>query len=784
MTVFQGTYLDPQLYTGEPFVATPGGYVVPLDPSASVCQVHGIQYVTPAFQHQVDEGFASVQHSPYLPNTAVEPNVPLLPQESSGSQEDSTKTVFSDLQDTERQQIQEILLQERTKVGKSDSTESSDSGVSESEETPAPDTGRLPLLCQEEPLIEETGQHTAPQANSSEETITNVNAKQSILTGQCVGVQDRIIDELLTSKVEPVGGHEEIQLENHETEVNIVNSEHTNQNYTEDETCNEETPQLTTTPPPTVSNIEKCDSDQEDEADTFKSQTVQGQEDVSETDKEKDVCYDEMIDVAVAVAVPSKCESFDDLLSGSLHQVQEVAQETIVVKCSIPNTENSTDIYTSIENSLITPSLSDIKDCTNSLLQQSDDKDQSSSDMNVYKQNLHVNAEEENCPTGKSEFQEDTIKVIDDGTKDERLNTDETNIEVNEGTLKDLKVTEAVKRWIREVTPEKAFNISEEVQSLLLAENDSIEEMDTEDEYIEDEIAENSKSITVLESKNVKGNPFVAASSDSPNVGMEGCSKRVAFMNKFRGTSPDTFDDCDGASTISNLSHDQLYSEASSSHTASINNSFDDEIDKYLYTEKADMYNPCAYTKYYQLGVEMDETTPTPTPIPHTSLQSWENTPSAHSNSGFVSECGSEDVDTIPHKYKVAHQNNDISPMSLATEILKAEKGMSNILHNDGDQEVAAAHLSIPNADKYVQHYGANSGEVGDSGVQSEESSDETDTRSNVDSSGVGSSLASTPALSPAHCSAKPMFYSHPLRHISTGESPAVPCKTVCCAVM
>lgn len=344
-----------------------------------------------------------------------------------------------------------------------------------------------------------------------------------------------------------------------------------------------------------------------------------------------------------------------------------------------------------------------------------------------------------------------------------------------------MKVTEAVKRWIREVTPEKAFLFSE-VHTLLL-EQDIQEDMDTEDEYIEDELPQTTQSTTIRSSKNAEGNPFVAASSDASTMGMESCSKRVAVSNRNRGTTPDTIDDYDGSSTISNLSYDHLYSEASSSQPASFSHSFDEEVDKY--TENPSIYNPVVYAKYYQLGVEVDDTTPTATPLPQNCQVPQETTSVLPTGSGNVSECGSEDVETVPHKYDVVCQYTATSPMSLATEILKAEKVLNNMTHITGSQHITeTSENRFGNPDIYLKHYGFRPRmEVGDSGVQSEESSDEMEARSNVGSSGVGSSLASTPAVSPAHRVPGRPFQQHPLKHLTAGDGP-VPCRTACCAVM
>ncbi|KAG7165093.1 hypothetical protein Hamer_G004869 [Homarus americanus] len=842
-----GGYLDPQLYTGEPFVATPGGYVVPIEAAASVCQVHGLQYVTsPAFhQHPSDEGFVSVQHSPYLPEVATEPPSAEVQQPEGTSQDEASKTVFSDLQDTERRQIQEIL-QERAKVGKSDSTESSDSGVSESEETAAAE-----LSCDElETLKQQTSQASA--SSVSEEYTTDVNSSTTLPCQEGISSSnlERVVPEVVSQKdgTEKSIPESDITQTQEDSTGELNNAQHhitdgissvtveTNDNHTELSDIN--TQELTCTETLHTSHLDGCISSQSPVSSTEVrsiQRNFQGTDEVNlaesynhgpevetvslefqvrdkfetpdEVTNEKvlqdKVTENEIIyfDASLATA-NTECESVDesaiDKTANNFKELPEGVQEF-----EINHSENSLvlkadDLIDKVveENSLAATTLQEKSEIYNKvktvelltefispLTLSKEEALSSSKVINLDAKNSHEIVEhEENSIVTESE----NGVTVNQRSKCNLKDGDNDENGIDRASFKDLKVTEAVKRWIREVTPEKAFSLTEEVQTRLLSDQVLFEEMDTEDEYIEDEISEDAKSITVMEPKNVKGNPFVAASSDVPNVGMESCGKRVAVMNRLRETTPDTLDEYDGASTISNLSYDHLYSEASSSHPASINHSFDDEeMDKY--SENPDIYNPTSYTKYYQLGVELDETTPVPTPPPMNEQRSREATPTAQDKSETVSECGSEDVETIPHKYEVTNQQHTgTSPMSLATEILKAEKVFNNMAHIAGaQQDLAMAEECFGNPDIYLKHYGAAShGEVGDSGVQSEESSDETEARSNVSSSGIGSSLASTPAISPAHfLSGRPPLQPHPLKNLSAREGP-VPCRTVCCAVM
>lgn len=802
-----GSYLDPQLYTGEPFVATPGGYVVPIEAAASVCQIHGLQYVTPAFhQHLPDEGFVSVQHSPYLPEVATEP-IPAEVQSSEGTnQDDASKTVFSDLQDTERRQIQEIL-QENAKAGKSDSTEFSDSGVSESEEIAAPE-----LSCDEvEACKQQTPQISKLAVNdSAEENTLDLNST----TLPCQEVSSSGLERIGPEAVSQEGFSEKtfvdsnVQLQEDSTgELHCAQPQVTDGNpFTVDSSDNGresssktgnqdllciETPDLFDGSNTYQSSVKS------DETDIFQV----CQETLSAAATNSDCCQDHKPDVRSTSFEPQARDEFDDAAEESnenkiLHMTISECESSYLHPCvntaskeasTVDSTSDSNDTQvTELENVTsefcfeVNDSLTtthEISKIYNKILidnpcEQLKIHAPPCNESNLYIESYQTTEAQDCSLNSGSETNtwQETVCNVNDGS---------TNENIHHISFKDLKVTEAVKRWIREVTPEKAFTLSKEVQTRLLAEKDILRETDTFDEYIEDGISEEN-SITVMEPKNVKGNPFVAASSEAPIVGMEDCSKRVAVLN-LRETTPDTLDEYDGASVISNLSYDHLYSEASSSHPASVNHSFDDEEMDRL-TENPDIYNPTAYTKYYQLGVELDEIPIPPTSIDDQMLSGFMLTAQAQDKSDTISECGSEEVETVSHKYDVTDHYTGTSPMSLATEIIKAEKVLKNMVHIVGvQQDLAVAEQHLGNPDIYLKHYSAASLEVGDSGVQSEESSDETEARS---SSGVGSSLASTPAISPAHqLSGRPPLQPHPLKNLSVREGP-VPCRTVCCAVM
>ncbi|XP_064087447.1 LOW QUALITY PROTEIN: uncharacterized protein LOC135202127, partial [Macrobrachium nipponense] len=765
-----GCYLDPQLYTGEPFVATPGGYVVPVEAAPSVCQVHGFQYVTAPFPQHLDEGI--VQHSPYLPNVVPDPAAQQVQHLGGTNLDDGSKRIFSDLQEKERRQIQEILQEQRAKVGKSDSTESSDSGVSESEEAVATEFS--------------SDEHDAHKKDQ-DSLQSSGNTEGSLLGDYTSGAE---CDTDNTSTVEVSESYrseeslERVDKENSNAEINVTNVSNAQYELPGDNSIKDS--HITTgdqnqlvcdqdaSIQPKSDLIEKCSA--VNEADTKSPNYA-----IKETQSRHSSCTTTDSDTEISAQEQSIPASSDINIAGS-----EDATKV--------STENLDDLGNKSELDLIeAPTVScNLTDGSPNALSIVSSHEQQHSNKVTAPQNHITNLSQETCSS--TENLELTLENAQEYHCEEATNVDETILpqrleslskesSIDQESLKDLKVTEAVKRWIREVTPEKAFFLSE-VQTRFL-ENEIQGDMDTEDEYIEDELPQSTQSTTVSGSKNVEGNPFAAASSDAPIVGMESCSKRVALFSKQRGISPDTLDDYDGSSTISNLSNEHLYSEGSSSQPASFSHSFDDEeVEKY--TENPNIYNPIAFAKYYQLGIDVDDTTPASTPIPQNCQMSRETTPVVQTESETISECGSEDIETIPHKYDVVCQYTATSPMSLATEILKAEKVLSNMAHITGshqDNEAIKGHFGNP--DIYLKHYGnAQRTEVGDSGVQSEESSDEMEGRSNAGSSGVGSSLASTPAISPAHqVSGQHPLQSHPLRNLSAGDGP-VPCRTVCCAVM
>ncbi|CAL4060889.1 unnamed protein product, partial [Meganyctiphanes norvegica] len=778
-----GGYLDPQLYTGEPFVAAPGGYVVPYDPS--ICHVHGISYMPPHHlqpQMSHDEGFSSLQHSPYLPETATEPHIP----HGHNLDDDSKNLVFGNLQERERRQIQEIL-HERSKVGKSDSIESSDSGVSESEETALSEASSGKLR----------ERHPSQGSKSSDNTEEKYSASS---------IEDEMDAHLNNS--------ENLQEDTINSECSSISTGELSEFKRQNSMPNTS---------PLISSC--CESDEKDKL--LRSKTTEVLQSKNYTDGSEI-----MPNVASYSLETMHSNELNDQENSNLRISKN---ENVTLECNSDDIDNShvplslklsansteninqnTDTVKSEQSHGYMKSLNDSSlESTRELSKCLSDKFESSDTLPDSEDNMFKNSNEYNAINGHESVTE--IECFSSNAKDfveldsteislkkekvktiitelstvesEVLKTEnevKANISIQDtgGTiesiidhedLKDLKVTEAVKRWIRDVTPEKAFTLSEHVQELLLSQ----QEFSDDDEYIEDEIEEDTKSINVLDPKNVRSNPFGAASNDSLNEVIECCSKRVASV------SNEIVDEYDGASTISNLSHGRLYSESSFSFPPSINQSFDevDEEETEEGTEKAEIYNPNIYAKYYQLGVDMEDTTPVATPG-----RTRENSPQ--------SQCGSECADTDSCKFNTTGDYSSTSPLPLATELLKSEM-ISNMSHiADINEDVAHDALCLSNPDLYLKHFGASLREIGDSGVQSEESSDEIEFRSKSGvSSGIGSSLASTPALSPLHYTPNTTMphnthnkksnhpLSHPLRNLTAGDGP-VPCKTVCCSVM
>jgi len=755
-----GGYLDPQLYTGEPFVAAPGGYVIPYDPS--ICHVHGMPYMPHQLQPQLschDEGFSSLQHSPYLPETATEPHIPhghnILDDEA------NRNIVFGDLKDKERRQIQEVL-HERIKVGKSDSIESSDSGVSESEETVATEDSSL--------ILRE--RHPSHGSNHSE------NTEQIYLPSSREDKTDAHVEHLanlqkdiIISECSPISSEElsEINKENLVSKTSsslIYSCQESDKKENLLRPISDKTTEL-------LQDMNYTDSSEMNpEVESFSLETKHPKELDDQVNNNPILCSNKNVTL--------ECDS-DDIDNHHvpnalrISSVESSLNERIFIESSnlaecLPGKFDSSEVLPAIDDNLLKSSKEN--NSINSQESVTDIEKTSIIAKNIVQLNSSEVLKQKKVNTVESEVLKTENGVKLDISIQDTGGTIESSIAHE--NLKDLKITESVTRWIREVTPEKAFTLTEAVQDFLMSQ----QEFSDDDEYIEDEIEEETKNTNIMDPKNVQSNPLGASSNESLNEVMECCIGRVA------SASNEIMDEYDGESTISNLSHGRLYSESSFSFPPSINQSFD-EADGEEGTEQPEIIlNPNIYAKYYQLGVDMEDTTPVATPG-----RTRENSPQ--------SQCGSEDVDTVSHKSKTTGDCSCTSPLPLATEILKAEKMISNMRHITGNNEEAAHDaFCLKNPDLYLKQYGASLREVGDSGVQSEESSDEIESCSKSGmSSGIGSSLASTPALSPLHNTPNPTIphhthktksnhpLSHPLRNLMAGEGP-VPCKTVCCSVM
>lgn len=368
-------------------------------------------------------------------------------------------------------------------------------------------------------------------------------------------------------------------------------------------------------------------------------------------------------------------------------------------------------------------------------------------------------------------------------------------------SFKDLGVTEAVKRWIREVTPEKAFAISQETRSLILSSvvncHDDEEDDDDDQSLDTSEESDDVEYFEEQESKNVLGNPSVASPSEgagSERVAASTLSKDSIVTLYHDGTLPqrfneerfrlsssqDVLDEYDGESVISCLSRGRLYSSSSCSSFPLAHPHLEDATH---IEDDPRVYDPNVYSKYYQLGVDVR-------PTPSCSISTRESTLSPL-------PLGSESEDADPNK---DDPPTPTAPkcMSLSTELYKSQKFGTNMSHTSPslcEDPLPLPHCGFqgPFLGKEVHHEGQEAEEAEEASACDKNIHFQQHVpSSSVTSSGIGSSLASTPNVSPAHqpqppsldqTTKRPKLEPYPLKNLSAAEGP-MPCKAVCCSVM
>ena len=726
-------------------MATPEGYIVPMEP-LQVCHVHGMHYVSAHFPHMpVDEGFVSVEHSPYLSETVHDPSS----QRHSAEDGNKSNRTFSDLQEAEKRQIKE-MLQEQNKPSKNDTADFSDSGVSETDEPVV-----IELSSDE---LESRDQHNSSSSNWDQNDLSSTNTSNSDSVSDCS--ENSVKDDHNTELSNDID--ESSTLES--TKVNKLSKESSSDSCISSSNSNDNL---------SNSSVQNVEDVHESQLSDITDNACSINEEISLSNQEN-----ENISVRHLCDEKSHLESSD-----SLHGEPKVPSVKPKIRkrksiCSNDVEDKSPECVSVSTNELMEASDRSALICDNHT-------ENSESNTNIDNTN-HENEI-------KTNHKEESIKhELDDSGCEEQyqpfdiLCDEQDNHYIDDEIqgLKDLKVTEAVKRWIREVTPEKAFSLSDEVQSLILAQQIIHNQLDINYSSSEEENADSDIN-SVTESKNGVGNPFAASSSDY----MVDNGKRVASSTY--DNDEDIVDDYDGASTISNLSQGHLYSECSTSLPISTCQSFDDETDDRM--NDPSIYDPTSYTKYYQFGIEVDEVTPVPSikSASRSCSNSRENTP-AISESIALSECGSEEVEVIPHNCYENGQMNYNNSMSLATEILKAEKIQANMAHITGKicnkEELASPYCGNPGT--CFEHYNSsektNDSQCNVKIIRKKKLSNQVLSSPTL-SSGLGSSLASSPTDSPAHPTLtsrnRPILNPYPLKNLSVGDGP-IPCKTICCAVM
>ena len=451
-------------------------------------------------------------------------------------------------------------------------------------------------------------------------------------------------------------------------------------------------------------------------------------------------------DTEIECKIQQKCDSCDRLgnkvnSDGSISSAETVMEnvpslthqsvENTIERSYELQTKSKKDLDSNKEEAEITETKEDILECNLSL---TEFKNASSKHEIITTEDSSLSASTtSNCRVDsidsdtlsvqiKNEVKnENTIESSKSSTADRHSDENVSpDCEEESSKSKDLGVTEAVRRWIREVTPDKAFSLSDEVQSMLL--ESSIDEFSDEDDYFEDQVVHpgekgggtcltnasgyfNKGHDIELQSKNVKGNPFGAPCSDSKNQ-----TKRVASCS-----TSDILDDYDGCSSISSLSDGQIFSpnnqSQSSSRTITPSRHFNDcHVDEQrLHSLTCD---PSGFRKYYQLGIEIDDAS---------SPQAQQSPPSDALSNGI--------------------STNNVLP--LAAEILTADQysltSQGKACKCSVNQHPPPPNCGSPSPFKNPPKYG---------GEEDQEDASPTSPTSSY-SSGIGSSLASTPVNSP-----------------------------------
>lgn len=745
-----------------------------------------------------DEGFVSVEHTPQLPDNLPEPSSEggaetlAAETDSAASGSNSGNSAFGPLGETEKQEIEDILSE--TSPTKSETVaDMSDSGVSEADEL------RPSSPCQET-SFESNSKNAAASCATSEESLKSVPAdscdsldvividekpseisvrlteveivaealevtvdKRASVTKEEIlvnGVEAKIDSKVTKSRCDSKLGKVDIQTETTKSDVKTEVVDKVETSVTEDSVDIEvadnqidevevkaEVIELDDVLRTSAPEISFSAEDLNDSSFEFTSELSEQCEEVTPVEEVIDVqqlienCESEVLEVlenqtegveTILEALPSPAECLKqeiaDLESASTvaeSQKLEIAHSKSSshslegISSVVQNSDHDTlyDAHSSCQSSRDISEKSDVISL--------EEKTLPSSNRNQISRNRDAERAAAILTRGirghlESIAEESSGSLSDSSLRDEDQNFIHNLSQEKEAALtllqsrevvKGKPVTEAVIRWIREVTPEKAFNLSEVNKSQFTCQNFSDTSSDeySEDEYIENAnhkcealppISNNSQQNNTVNqgqsSKNVKGNPLVAARCS------ECCS--VAASKRVANTSPsvDELEDYDGCSTVSGLSQGPLFSNSnsvfssqSSSRTITPSRTLGDGDDVTNDTDDSSRCYPDSYKKYYQIAPEVDDS-----PLGTAEVQSPCD----------VSRSQSASSDQV---------------LPLAAEILRSHSTECNIVKDIHSSCPCSKKTSLP-----------------------EDSHHTAPTQSRT-SSGIGSSLASTPANSP-----------------------------------
>ncbi|XP_018027408.1 serine-rich adhesin for platelets [Hyalella azteca] len=766
-----GNYSAADMYAGDPYIATADGYLLPMDASQMIhypqpglmpCIPTMTQYpypvlhtgaMPPQYPGLVDEGFISVEHTPLLP----EPQ-PTFPDNSAYpaqccalGQEENPK--FGPLEETEMQQIKEVLAERLQSKPEIPDVGLTDLDVPEADGEPKTDKNPT-AIAQTSP---EDVVDLKPESELSEEIISHDNESVDTKIACEAEIHNATSKELPPDSTVSLmdGGDESIplaesSLKSEEANMELTTVQNSPVEVTPTEKLHNEKLQQScdlTLVRPASASLENFASSESDPS-TLKS-TIELLDSVDKSSINKPTASTARTSES-SVVIPEKTialpeplslnhcnedintlvQSLSDDILTSIHDKDEASAP---ITAAGSRKEPSEEIISRGSNHIQPSRMRDGDRCSVSLLRNARD------DV------LESIAEESSGSLSDSSLSNEEPEYVSKITEEmeSALSLLHTRVE-----RRDLPVTEAVKRWMREVTPEKIFTLTEVddscINALRLNENSLVEDYSDDDSYDSEsehllppsysDIKESKANID-QSSKNVRGNPF--GSAQRSEICVESTTKRVANSS----FSLDILDEYDGCSSVSGLSQGPLFSASSSllssqssSRTLTPSRSFQEGDDPEDDTIPCSCH-PGGYKKYYQLAIDS------------------EDSPSGSSCPESPCDC----------THLQASSSDRVLP--LAAEILRTQHldlaEVSNLENSNADcthLPENSAHLKLPAS------------------------------YSSACSSGLGSSVATTPADSPqrlpSHFSAPrfPFVFLPP--NIAAETGPASLNNIHCCSIM